>query len=388
MDHCTLRNKTAITGVGETKYSRASGRSALALELEAGLKAITDAGLEPCDIDGVIPTSSGAAIADDLIANFGMRDLKFSALVSMGGASCVAGLQVAAAAIATGQCQHVLLSLGRNGASGTRAAPRVLGAPHRRVVSEFEAPAGAIAPVQMYAPMARRHMELFGTTSRQLAEIAVSTRANAALRDNALMTAPMTIEDHQRSRMIADPFRLLDCCVESDGGAAVVLSRADYARTRGGAAVRLLGVAQGHVDSPSAISQRADMTMLGIAKAAQRAFEMAQVARSDIDVAEIYDCFTYIVLCQLEDIGFCAKGEGGPFVASGAIRLGGRLPVNTHGGLLSQAHASGMNHIIELVRQLRGQAGAAQVAGARTGIVTGFGDLGAGAIAILQGGAS
>lgn len=383
-----LRGATAITGVGETEYSKASGRSALVLELEAGLKAIADAGLKPSDIDGVMPMASGAAITDDLVANFGLKDLKFSALAPLGGASCVASLQCAAAAIAAGLCNHVLLSLGRNGYSGTRTTARVVSAPHRRITAEFETPSGAIAPMQLYAPMARRHMELYGTTSRHLGEIAVTMRAHAALNENALMTRPITLDDHQASRMVTDPFRLLDCCLESDGGAAIVLSRADLAGHLAKPLVSLLGVAQGHVDSPSAISQRADMTTLGVARAAQRAFDMAGVERADIDVAEIYDCFTYIVLCQLEDLGFCKKGEGGPFVASGAIRLGGRLPINTHGGLLSQAHVSGMNHIIELVRQLRGEAGRAQVKGARTGLVTGFGDLGAGSLAILQGAAA
>jgi acetyl-CoA acetyltransferase len=148
--------------------------------------------------------------------------------------------------------------------------------------------------------------------------------------------------------------------------------------------VVVMGIAEGHPDSPSAITQRSEMTRLGLAKAAPKAFAMAGVTHADIDVAEIYDCFTYIVLCQLEDAGFCAKGEGGAFVESGAIRLDGRLPVNTHGGLLSQAHMAGMNHIVELVRQLRGAAGTAQVRDARVGLVTGYGDMGDGSIAIMR----
>lgn len=231
--------------------------------------------------------------------------------------------------------------------------------------------------------MARRHMELFGTTSRQLAEIAVTTRRHAILNGNARMTKPITIEDHQASRMIADPLRLLDCSLESDGGAAVIVSAADCARDAAKPRVLITGMGEGHPDSPSTITQRADITRLGIAKAAPRAFAMAGVAPGDIQVAEIYDCFTYIVLCQLEDLGFCPKGEGGRFVEGGALGLGGRLPVNTHGGLLSQAHMAGMNHVVELVRQLRGEAGQAQVPDARLGLVTGYGDLGDGTLAIM-----
>lgn len=199
-----------------------------------------------------------------------------------------------------------------------------------------------------------------------------------------MMTKPLTLEDHQTSRMISDPLRLYDCSLESDGGAAIVVSGADRANDLRKPPVYVMGVAEGHPDSPSVITQRPDMTRLGIAKAAPKAFAMAGVSPGDIDVAEIYDCFTYIVLCQLEDLGFCKKGEGGPFVASGAIRLGGKLPINTHGGLLSQAHMVGMNHIVELVRQLRGEAGKAQVRGAEIGLVTGYGDMGDGSVAIMR----
>lgn len=384
-DH-PLRAAAAVTGIGETAYSRSSGRGALALELEAALLAIEDAGLKPADIDGVIPMLNGAGIADDYVANFGFSNLRIAPVAALGGASCVAALQYAAMAIAAGVCNHVLLALGRNGASGPRTSARVAVMPHRRVVAEFEGPVGVFAPAQLYAPMARRHMELYGTTSRQFGAIAVSARNHARLNGNAVMVKPMTLEDHRDSRMIVDPFRLLDCCIESDGAAAVVLSRADHARHLDRPPVILLGAAEGHIDSPGAITQRPDMTRLGIASAAERAFAMAGVTRDEIDVAEIYDCFTYIVLCQLEDLGFCKKGEGGAFVESGAIGLGGRLPVNTHGGLLSQSHMGGMNHIVELVRQLRGAAGKAQVAGARTGLVTGYGDLGAGSIAIMRAG--
>jgi acetyl-CoA acetyltransferase len=199
-----------------------------------------------------------------------------------------------------------------------------------------------------------------------------------------MMTKPITIEDHQNSRMISDPLRLLDCSLESDGGAAIVVSAAERGKDMRQKPILVMGVAEGHPDSPSSITQRPDMTRLGIAKAAPKAFAMAGVSPREIQVAEIYDCFTYVVLCQLEDIGFCKKGEGGSFVESGAIRLGGNLPINTHGGLLSQAHMVGMNHVVELVKQLRGSAGKAQVNGAELGLVSGYGDMGDGSIAIMR----
>jgi acetyl-CoA acetyltransferase len=378
----SLHEQGAVTGVGETEYMRGTDRTPLSLQLEASLKAIDDAGLKPADIDGVIPYGLGA-VAEDFVTNFGIPDLRFSATTPMGGASAVAAIQCAVAAIHAGICNHVLLAIGRTGHSGGRIGARVQQMPQFRVIGEFEMPSGAIAPAQLYAPMARRHMELYGTTSLHFAEIAVSTRNNAMLNPNATMKRPITVEDHQNSRMISDPLRLLDCSLESDGGAAVVISAAERAHDMRQQPVLVMAAAEGHPDSPSAITQRPDLTTLGLAKAAPRAFAMAGVTPDDIDVAEIYDCFTYNVLCQIEDAGFCKKGEGGPFVASGAIRLDGRLPVNTHGGLLSQAHMAGMNHIVELVRQLRGSA-AAQVRDAEIGLVTGYGDMGDGSIAIMR----
>lgn len=378
------KESAAITGIGETAYARGiAERSSLALQLEASLAAVRDAGLEPEDIDGVLPMSNGSALAEDFIMNFGIKDLRFSATVPMGGASSVASLQLAQAVIAAGICRHVLVSVGRDGRGGNISA-RLAQAPQFRTVGEFEMPSGAFAPVQLYAAMARRHMELYGTTSRDLAEVAVAIRGHAVNTPNAIMRKPVSIADHQASRMISDPFRLLDCSLESNGAAAVVVSAGDAARDLRQVPVTIMATAEGHPDSPLAITQRPDMTRLGIAKAAARAFEAAGVTHADIDVAEIYDCFTYIVLCQLEDLGFCKKGEGGAFVRNGGISLKGRLPVNTHGGLLSQAHMVGMNHVVELVRQLRGQGGANQVADAQIGLVTGYGDMGDGSIAIMR----
>ena len=379
-----LKERAAVTGVGETEYTKGSGMSILALQLQASLSAIEDAGLSPKDIDGVIPYATTGTVAEDFITNFGIDDLRYSATTPMGGASCVASLQSAAMAVSTGVANHVLCVVGRNGYSGGRVGTRVSQLPQFKTVTEYEMPIGANAPAQYYAPMARRHMELYGTKSEQLAQIAMTMRKHAMMNDNALMNKPMTLEDHQNSRMIAEPLHLFDCCLESDGGTAVIVSSAERAKDMKQTPIYIMGVAEGHPDSPSTITQRPDMTRLGTAKAAPIAFEMAGVTHSDIDVAEVYDCFTYIVLCQLEDLGFCEKGEGGSFVEGGRIELGGELPVNTHGGLLSQAHIIGMNHIAELVKQLRGVAGKAQVPDAKIGLVTGYGDMGDGAVAIMR----
>jgi acetyl-CoA acetyltransferase len=381
----TLRDKSCVTGIGETAYVRGSSRSAFELQIESSLKAIADAGLSPKDIDGVIPIGIVSGTADDFIENFGIADLRFSAVVPHGGASPVMALQCAAAAVATGACNHVLITFGRNvSAASNKAGARIHSMPQFHYVTEFEHPMGASAPAQLYAPMARRHMELYGTTVEQFGEVAVACRRHALLNDNALMKKPITLQDHRDSRMIADPFRLLDCSLESDGGAAVIVSAAERAGDLRQRRVFIAGVAEGHPDSPGSITQRPDMTSLGIAKAAPRAFRMAGVTPADIDVAQIYDCFTYAVIRQLEDMGFCAKGEGGPFVQGGRLQLGGALPTNTHGGLLSQAHVWGLNHIVELVRQLRGDGGRAQVPDAELGLVTGYGDLGDGALAIMR----
>ncbi|WP_418320876.1 thiolase family protein [Piscinibacter sakaiensis] len=383
----SLRDKACISGVGETAYQRGATGTAFELQLEASLKAIADAGLRPREIDGVIPIGIVSGTADDFIDNLGFDDLRFSALIPHGGASPVMALQAAAAAVAAGACNHVLITFGRNvsaAAASGRAGARIHSMPQFHYVTEFEYPIGAIAPAQLYAPMARRHMEIYGTTSEQFGEVAVSCREHALLNDNALMKKPITLDDHRNSRMIADPFRLLDCCLESDGGAAIVVSSADAARDTRHRRVFISGVAEGHPDSPGSITQRPDMTRLGVEKAAQRCFRMAGVTPQDIDFAELYDCFTYVVICQLEALGFCAKGEGGPYVQGGRLRLGGELPTNTHGGLMSQAHVWGLNHIVEAVRQLRGDAGRAQVKDAELGLVTGYGDMGDGAVAILR----
>jgi acetyl-CoA acetyltransferase len=384
----SLKEKAAIVGIGETEYSRDAGISVISPNLQAAKRAVEDAGLTIKDIDGIIPRAD-LVTTDELLSNSGIKDLRYSVIIRMGGASATASLQSAAMAVTSGVANVVLCVFGWKASSETRFSRRPVsstGTLRRMTIpGSFENPFGSFVPVQYYAHMAKRHMHEYGTTSRQFGAVAVAMRKHAMLNSNAIMKNPMTIEDHQNSRMISEPFRLFDCCQESDGAAAVVVTSAERARDLKKRPVYIMGVAEGHPDSPEYIAGRPVLTEVGLKKAVPKAFAMAGVTPGDIDVAQIYDCFTYIVIVQLEDLGFCKKGEGGPFVENGRIELGGELPVNTHGGLLSQAHISGMNHIVEAVRQLRGEAGAAQVKGARIGLVTGYGDFGDGSIAILRG---
>ncbi|TMC51213.1 MAG: thiolase family protein [Chloroflexi bacterium] len=379
-----LRDKVAVVGIGETRYSKNSGVSDLTLQLQGFKLACDDAGLDPKKIDGIVAMTLGAC-SEDYMTNFGIPDVRFAARPEMGGASPVASLQLAAAVLDAGICNYVLTIVGRNQRSGQRLGGGMgVAPPQFKVVAEHEMPMGVFIPAQWYAPMARRHMHEYGTTFEQFAAVSVTQRYHASLNDNAMMRDLITVEDHHHSRWVVDPFRLLDCCLETDGVAAVILARADRAKDMRHPPVYVSGVAEGHPESPMSITQRKEMTVFGVTKAAPRAFAMAGVGPKDIDVAGLYDCFTFTVINQLEDIGFCGKGEGGPMVESGATRLGGSLPVNTHGGLLSQGHVQGMNHICEATRQLRGTAGASQVKDAEVALLSGYGDYGDGSVAILR----
>jgi acetyl-CoA acetyltransferase len=276
--------------------------------------------------------------------------------------------------------------IGRNGYSGpAKISTRPqLPAANFEVTREFESCFGATVPMHFYALIASRHMHVYGSTSRQFGMVAVTEREHAILNDKALMKKPMTLEEHQASRPIAEPFRLFDCCIESDGAAAFIVSAADAARDRRNKPAWILGISEGHPDSPSSVATRQELLRTGVAMAAPRALAMAGVSPQDLRAAMLYDPFSFLVIAQLEALGVCKPGEGGPFVESGGIRLDGKLPVNTHGGLLSQAHSmSAVNHICEAVKQLRGTAGKAQLKQPSPLVVTGNGDFGDGAVAIL-----
>lgn len=384
-----MSNTACIVGVGETNYCRkpGSGKSQLSLQLEACVNALQDAGIAPSDVDGIMPFPN-LGKAEEFAANLGCRNLRFAATVNMGGASPVASLQDAAAAVNSGSADYVLLPAGWNGYSGSRAAQTVIddvdSIPGGAIARDYYLPYGFTAPPQWYAVIARRHMYEFGTREEQLGAIAVAMREHAQLNPRAVTYGKrITLNDYMDSPMLADPYRLLDCCLETDGAAAVVVTTEERARDLRVEPVHIAGAARGQPYPADEITNRDDIFTTGLSIAAPEAFGAAGVKPDEVDFAMIYDCFTFEVLQQLEEAGFCERGEGGEFIEDVRIGPGGDLPVNTHGGLLAEAHVLGMSHIVEAVHQLRGDAGERQIDDAELGVVTGWGDFGDGSIAVL-----
>jgi acetyl-CoA acetyltransferase len=381
--------EACIVGIGETDYCRkpGSGLSQLGIQLQASTRAIAEAGLEASEIDGIMPFPN-LGRAEEIAANLGCENIRYAATIHMGGAAPAASLQVAAAAVNSGMANYVLLPAGWNGYSGARVrqtvSQDVSSIPGGAIARDYYLPFGFTAPPQWYSVLARRHMHEFGTRSEQLGAIALTMREHAQLNPKAVMHGkPMTLNDYMASPMLADPYRFFDCCLETDGAAAVVVTSAERARDLATQPVRIVAAACGQPYPADEITNRRDIFKTGLTTAAPEAFGKAGLTPSDVDFAMIYDCFTFEVLQQLEELGFCKRGEGGPFVEGGRIALGGELPVNTHGGLLSEAHVLGMSHIVEAVRQLRGDLGERQVENARVGAVTGWGDFGDGSVALL-----
>jgi acetyl-CoA acetyltransferase len=362
----------AVAGVALSDVGRVDDKGPYELMAQASRRALADAGLSPADVDGLASTGQGTLPPVDVAEYLGLRPMWLDS-TAVGGASWEVMASHAADAITAGHADVVLLTYGSTARSdlrkGLRGANINWGA---RGPLQWEAPYGHTL-ISKYAMAARRHMAEFGTTIEQLAEVAVSARFNAADNPDAYYRDPISIDDVLSGPMIADPFTKLHCCIRSDGGAAVVLVSADRVKDLRAKPVWVLGAAE--ASSHMLTSQWEDLTVGPAAVTGPLAFARAGVRPADVDVAELYDAFTYMLLLTLEDLGFCPKGEGGRFVEKGSLRLGGELPTNTDGGGLSACHPGqrGLFLLVEAVRQLRGECGPRQVPDAKIACVSGTG---------------
>ncbi|MFI9752778.1 thiolase C-terminal domain-containing protein [Streptomyces collinus] len=355
------RRKVAVVGAALSDCGRVDDATPYALHAQAARRALADAGLDRTLVDGFASAGLGTLAPVEVAAHLGLRPTWVDS-TSVGGSTWEVMAAHAADAIAAGHARAVLLVYGSTARADVRAGRRTgtlsFGT---RGPLQFEVPYGHTL-IAKYAMAARRHMIEYGTTIEQLAEVAVQARANAALNPEAMYRTPVTVDEVLAGPMIADPFTKLHCCVRSDGGAAVLLVAEEYVRDCRTSPVWVLG--SGECVSHAAMSEWPDFTVSPAAVSGRLAFERAGVRPSEIDVAEIYDAFTYMTLVTLEDLGFCAKGEGGAFVEKGRLRVeGGELPVNTDGGGLSAQHPGmrGLFLLVEAVRQLRGECGQRQV---------------------------
>ena len=370
----SYNGRIAIAGVAESDYGRVPNLTEMEMHAQAIWRALEESGLRKDEIDGVFCSSHSLGMPTVMLCEYLQLFPRYSDTTSIGGSSFEAHLNHAAAAIRAGRCEVALITYASTQLSSRGRMIGTGGRPATIPEATYEAPYGNTL-VGAYAMAARRHMHQYGTTSEQLAEIAVVTRRHAGLNPFAMYREPITVQDVLNSRMIADPLHLLDCCVVSDGGGAVLVTTEERARDLKQVPVFVLGSSESHTHAQ--ISQMPDLTVTAAAMTAPRAFGEAGVSPGDIDMAMIYDSFTITVLLLLEDLGFCKKGEGGAFVQDGRIALGGQLPINTDGGGLSSNHPGmrGIFLIIEAVRQLRGQCGPRQVEGAKLAVAHGSGGL-------------
>ena len=362
-----LRGSTAVVGVGHSHLGAAPGFTAIEIMAGAVEAALADCGLGLGDIDGVFAGSAVHAMPAVSLSEYLGIHPRFVESTNLGGSSFVAHTLSATMALAAGLCDVAVIAYGSNQRT---ASGRLVSSAEPQ---PYEAPYRPRHPISAYALAASRHMHQYGTTRDELAEVAVSARQWANLNPEAFVQGPLSVADVLASRMVSDPLSVLDCCLVTDGGGAVVMVRAERARDFPKPPVYFLGA--GVESSHRSIAQMADLTVSGAKASGARAYAMAGLGPGDMDVLELYDAFTINTVLFLEDLGFCPKGEGGRFVAGGRIAPGGALPVNTNGGGLSCVHPGmyGIFIVIEAVRQLRGEGGARQVAGAETALVHGNG---------------
>ena len=364
-----FRDRAAICGVGDTEYSKDSGVSTLTLALRAIASALADAGLEVHDVDGVACHRVGDSVQAAVVAEaLGVRDLHYFVDQFGGGSASHSIVGQAAMAVITGQAETVVCwrainarSEWRMGGTG-RAAPDV-------VEFQYQVPYGYATPPQQFAMVARSWMDARSAGEEDLGAVAIATREHAMRNPAAMMRQPLTMDQYLSSRWVVEPLRLFDCCLETDAAVAVVVTRAERARDLAKVPVAISGAVWG--SGQTLLSNGRDFPVSAAAAAGRRLFEQAGFGPADLDVAELYDAFTPLVLIQLEDYGIVGRGEAAGFVLGGGTSLSGPLPTNTHGGHLSAGYVHGLNHLAEAVRQLRGEGGARQVAGAEVALSTG-----------------
>ena len=365
-------NRVAIVGAALSDCGRVDVKSPFELHHQAASRAIADAGLTKADIDGIGSTGMGLLAPVEIAEYLGLRPT-WADGTGVGGAAWEFMLEHAVEAIQAGHAETIVLVYGSTTRAdlkrGRRTANISFGT---RGPVQFDAPYGHTL-IAKYAMATKRHMHEFGTTAEQLAEVAVSARYNAGLNPDAYYRDPLTIEQVNGAPMMADPLTTLHCCIRSDGGGAVVVTTEERARDCAKVPVWVLGT--GEATSHTTMSEWADFTEAPAIRSGRLAFERAGLTPADVDICQVYDAFTSMVVLTLEALGFCDKGEGGPFVEDGKLRVGGALPTNTDGGGLSSCHPGmrGMFLLVEAVKQLRGECGERQVPDAQVACVNGTG---------------
>jgi 17-hydroxy-3-oxo-4-pregnene-20-carboxyl-CoA lyase len=370
----SIAGRTAIAGIGATEFSKDSGRSEMRLAVEAASKALEDAGLSPKDVDGLSTFTMDSNEEIEVARNLGAGDLTFFSRIHYGGGAACGVVHQAAMAVATGEANVVIAYRALNGRSWGRFGTSMAGKPSaERIHYGWYTPFGLVTPASWVAMFARRYLHATGATPDDFGNVAVAHRAFAATNPGAwFYERPITLEDHQTCRWIVEPLRLLDCCQESDGGVAVVVTTAERARDLRQPPAIIRAAAQGSGAGQEEMTSyyRDDLTRIPEAEVvARRLWERSGVTPADIQTAVIYDPFTPFVLMQLESFGFCEPGEAAAFVREKGIGPGGGLPVNTNGGQLGEGYIHGMNGVAEGVRQVRGQA-VNQIAGVENVLVT------------------
>jgi acetyl-CoA acetyltransferase len=358
----TFSRRAAIAGIGATEFSKDSGRSELQLACEAVRAAIDDAGLAPSDVDGLTTFTMDTNPEIEVARNVGLGDLRFFSRIHYGGGAACATIQQAAMAVATGMAEVVVAYRAFNERSGRRfgSGSKQWEPTAEGVAFGWYTVHGFMTPAAWVAMFAQRYLHDHGLTPDVFGHVSVAARRHAATNPAAHFHGrPITLEDHRASRWVVEPLRLLDCCQETDGGQAIVVTTAERARDLPNTPVLIVGAAQGSARGQEQMTSyaRGDLSTLPeMGVVAQQLWQQSDLAPADIQTAVIYDHFTPFVLTQLEEFGFCGRGEAGDFVQDGRIELGGQLPINTHGGQLGEAYLHGMNGVAEAVRQVRGTA--------------------------------